>query len=110
MKKKTGFKYVVEGFKDMEKFAKGILAITNLKSSRENTIINIKTYEGTWKVSIISIEEIDDFLKLHFEKIILRELIECIVAEYEDLSNKIQRIVSEKEDESEEFYITIFNG
>lgn len=109
MKKEIGLKYVVEGFKDIEKFAKGILAITNLKSSRENTIINIKTYEGTWKVSIVSIEEIDDFLKLHFEKIILREPIECIVAEYEDLSDKMQKIISDKEDELNEFYITILN-
>ncbi|GCD12642.1 hypothetical protein [Clostridium tagluense] len=98
MEKVTGFKYVVEGFEDIGSFSKGILSLTNTKCSRKGTIIDIKTYEGSWQVDVISLVEMDSFIESNLGEISSKELIEIVSVEYDDLPSKNQKIISDLQD------------
>jgi hypothetical protein len=55
----NGWEYYVDGHKDVEKFAKGILTLVNLRSSRRGTVIDLRTFEGINQVYIITASEFD---------------------------------------------------
>jgi hypothetical protein len=52
-----GILYTVKGHKDLDKFAKGILALVNARSSIKNSIVDFKTHEGTNIVEVITVNQ-----------------------------------------------------
>lgn len=59
-----GYEYLLEGSDVLETFAKGILQLVNIKSSRKDTILEVKTIEGTNKVTVVSMVELENFIDL----------------------------------------------
>ena len=99
MENKKGFKYVVEGFENIGDFSKGLLALLNAKCSRKDTVINIKTYEDSWQVDIISLIAIEDFIETHLGKVSSKESINVIKIEYDDLEHSNKEIIDKMQNE-----------
>ena len=60
-----GWEYYVEGHKSVDDFAKGILALINARSSRRGTVLDLRTFDGTNQVYIITLSELDKEIE-HF--------------------------------------------
>jgi hypothetical protein len=101
MEIKKGIEYTMVGHEDVVEFAKGILAVTNAKSSRKDTILNVRTLDGSNVVVIHSLIEIDGFLEAHFKEIREKKTIDIAHLEYDDLNAPAQQWI-EAQGESEE--------
>lgn len=102
MKTVEGFKYRAEGKEDLNEFAKGILILTNAMSSRKDTVIDIKTQDGTNDVIIHSLIDIDDVLNAHFKSILSKDKIEVLQLDYDDLTGKTQGWITRQEESDQE--------
>lgn len=109
MEKSKGFCYMIEGFSSIEKFAKGILCLVNIKSSRGN-VVDFKTYENSWTVKVIAREEMDSYLNSYIGNITSKEPIEIVEFEYDDLTKENQKVISDIEDSENDLYISISNS
>ena len=97
-----GYKYTLEGHDDLDKFARGILAMTNAMSSRNDTVIGINTLEGTNTVVIQSLIEIDSEVENFFKEVISKEKIDVLRLDSVDLSDKAQHWLDVQEVSDEE--------
>lgn len=97
MEKPKGFSYTIKGFEDIDKFAKGILALVNIKSNRRKIIADFRTFEGTWQVEVITYEEMDSYLESYVGEIVDKE--ECYLLEigYEDFNKEAKRVAENLE-------------
>lgn len=94
MDKEKGFRYLVEGKEDLGDFAKGILALANLRSS-ELGVVDFSTHAGSQLVTIISYIENDSYINSHVGKVIEKEEISINVLTYEGLSRESQKEVEQ---------------
>lgn len=105
MEKIKGFKHVVIGGEmSVTDFAKSILKLVNYRSSIKDSIIDVKTVEGTNNVVVSSCNDIAGDLKGMFnaENVITYPLtVYC--TDWSDLgkkiANEIENLVYEKEEE-----------
>jgi hypothetical protein len=104
LNKVKGFCYTIQGHDDIDKFAKGILALTNLKSSTDNKIFDIKTYENTNIVAVVTADEIDDYIREHMGDISDKEEITILFADIDDLNGKSQQTIFDMENNSSEYF------
>jgi len=88
-----GFEYLVEGNEEINSFAKGILALVNVRSSREGIIHDFNTLEGTNKVRVVAYEEIEDYLTHHVGEILRKDEIEIVKIGFDNLNKETQRKV-----------------
>lgn len=108
MEKVKGFKYFIDGFEDLTKFSKGILALTNVKCSRSGTIVDIRTYEDSWNVSVVSMIDIESFIDSNVGKVASKEEIEIITVEFDDLNHSTQEYIDKKwDDDNEDSFIIL---
>jgi hypothetical protein len=61
MEKVKGFEYVLDGVADLGLFSQAILALVNIKSSRRETIADIRTIEGMNRVIVVAYEDLDKY-------------------------------------------------
>lgn len=91
-----GYKYTLQGHEDINEFARGILVMTNAMSSRKDTVIGIETLDGTNKVIVHSLIEIDLEVEAHFNKVISKEVIDVLQLDIDDLSQKPQKWIDKQ--------------
>lgn len=97
MEKIKGYRYEIEGFSDLNEFAKGILALANLKSSNQG-IIDFRTTQESNKVVVIATEDNESYLESYMGKVVNKTEIEVYIVEYDDLSKENQKILNDLED------------
>ena len=97
-----GYKYTLEGHKDIDAFAKGILVMTNAMSSRKDTVIGVQTLEGTNTVIVHSLIEIDLEVEAHFNEVVSKEVIDVLRLDFDDLSKKPQDWIQKQESSEDE--------
>lgn len=94
IEKVKGYKYTIEGFSDNDKFAKGILALANLKSS-DKSVIDFKTHVGSNIVTVIATEETMNHTFENFVgEVTSKEEFDIYIIEYSDLSNINQELLT----------------
>ncbi|WP_042359935.1 hypothetical protein [Geomicrobium sp. JCM 19055] len=67
MKQYPGFEYVIQGTTNTDEFAKGVLNLLNIMSTRKNTILEIKTIDRTHRVMVKTIVDLDGLFKANDE-------------------------------------------
>lgn len=102
MQKVKTYQYTVEGHEDVEKFAKGILALANVKSNSKDEIASFRTFNGTNLVQITMYSRGDTFIEHHVGKIRNVEEKEVLHLEWEDIVQDAQNVIGEIEDTGEE--------
>lgn len=80
MEKQKGYKYIIEGHQDLDNFAKGILALTNLRSN-EQGVIDFRTFIDSQKVVVITKHDNDAYLESYVGEIIEKKEIDLFVAD-----------------------------
>ena len=106
MERDKGFKHVVIGDENMsiEEFAKAVLVLVNYRSSVKNSVLDIKTVEGTNHVVVCSTENIEKKLKEMFNaEDVATYPLNSYYLDISDLGKKvaseIENILYEKEEE-----------
>lgn len=110
MGKIQGFKYVIEGHEKLEDFAKGILALANLRSNNQG-VVDFKTFDGTNTVEVIATHDNDDYLTSYVgeikekSSIDIYEVFNEVIAEGDkDTMDEIERKITESDYEYD-YYI-----
>lgn len=97
MEKLKVFDYTIKGFEDLDKFAKGILALTNIKSNRRQVIADFRTFEDTWQVEVITYQEMDSYLESMVGEIIEKEEYYLLEIDYNDLNREAKKVAEQLE-------------
>ncbi|MFJ8528452.1 hypothetical protein [Bacillus sp. NPDC094106] len=105
MKKAQGYKYTIEGFSIPKDFAFGVLALTNEKSSRPGTIVDVETHEGTNLLTVVSFIEMDDTINELVGTIKDKESIEIVDIELHDFAEEAQKVIEEMEDKETSYFL-----
>ncbi len=99
MESVKGIKYRVKGHEDTNEFASGILALTNVKSSRSNVVLDIKTYENSNDVDVTvyadSGYDMKGFIKAWLGEIEREEEIEIALLDSNDITSETYDIIQE---------------
>src|SRR5690625_7961566 len=98
MQKTKGYKYDIQGFSDLDKFAKGVLALANLKSSNKG-IIDFTTHAGSNDITIIATENNESYLEEYVGEVKSKKEIDVYSIEYDNLSTSAQKLTTKLEDE-----------
>lgn len=98
----------MDGFEGLNKFALGVLALTNAKSSRKGTVVDFRTFEGTNIVSVTSLVEIDGTLTSLVGEIRDKEPIDIIQIEFDDLKTKGQKVISDMDGNEEDCFLFVY--
>lgn len=102
-----GFDYTVDVKGGVKEYAEIVLILTNLKSSRKETIEHIKTIEGTNLISVISQIDLDDFFRMHDAEITNKEEIEIIQLNFCDVNNSIQKQLEKLDDKDVLYFVEL---
>ncbi|MCS0827414.1 hypothetical protein NX029_26220 [Cytobacillus firmus] len=102
----NGFDYTVEGYEDTAEFAKAILRLVNIKSSRRGIIASFRTFDGTNRIEIITYAEMDGFIKESIGEIIDREQIDILHANYDSLDRGSKAQIAGRENKEVNYTVT----
>ena len=94
MEKEQGFKYLVDGRKNKERFTETILFLTNLKSEGEG-IINFRTFYGSTNIRIITDVDKDSYIQENIGDIVYK--VECTIFKLDEHDIK-EHILKELKD------------
>lgn len=93
-----GIRYRVNGHKDLNEFAQGILALVNVKSSRKDVILDFKTFEGSNDVSVTVFKDsnynMKEYIRSWLGEIEFEEEIEIIEVWEEDLKLNVSNVIN----------------
>jgi hypothetical protein len=108
LEKIVGYNYTIDGFEDLDKFAKGILALVNIKSNRRKVIADFRTFEDTWIVEVITYDEMDDYLESYVGKISDKEKQIICEFDYNDLERSSKKVIENLEIEKPHNHTVIY--
>lgn len=111
MEKTKGFKHVVIGGEiSVEDFALKILQLVNYRSSRKDTVLDVRTVDGTNNVVVCSCENIEKDLKSMFNASdVMTDPLTTYNLDWSDLGGKIAKEIESLvyDDEEEVLIISI---
>lgn len=103
MEHKKGIKYIVDGHKDLNDFALGILALTNIKSQYEDVIVDIKTFYDSNQVYVTcyanSGYNIESYIEAHMGSIVGKDEVIITSVWNEDFKNSVDEELTRLEDD-----------
>lgn len=106
MEKRQGFKYVVDVKGNVEEFAKVILQLVNLKSSVPDSILHVKTLDGTNLIQVVTYKDSKEFLA-EFGEVTMAEETEVQTITFNDLKPSIQAQIEKQDDDMFDYFIQI---
>lgn len=113
-----GIKYRVNGHEDSNLFANGILVLTNVKSSRKNVVLDIKTFENSNDVDVTvyadSGYDMKSFIRAWLGEVEREEEIEIVSLDGNDIfpnvSNKIEDMTNNYFDNVGNDFVIIYDN
>jgi hypothetical protein len=110
MERTTAINYLLEVEGGLDRYAKVVLQLTNIKSTYKNTVLDIKTLAGTDRISIVSAEKIDGVLE-QYGTIIDKDDVQVLTIEAEDLPAEAHEFADDQECEMNDYFLHYtFNG
>lgn len=107
METTKGFEYVLDSTAELDLFAKGVLALVNIKSSRRETIADVRTVEGMNRVIVVSYIDLDEYFKSndHVWEVVMKDPM-TIISEIE-FSQRENKTLDKMMDNDEDYFFHI---
>jgi hypothetical protein len=96
--------YAVNVRGGLERYALAVLQLTNLKSSVDDSVLNIKTLSGTHIIEVVSLADIGDMLRQYGE-ITRQEEVTVIPVSGHDLPGKVLNQMDCEDEAGNDFFL-----
>lgn len=107
MRKAKAFRYIAESKGNIDEFAKSILYLTNLKSSRGGTVLEVLTMDGTNRIIVVTEQEFDHDIEMVVGEIKDKDEIDVLIVDYDSLDDEGQKLVSNNDNELLPLFIKV---
>lgn len=107
MEIEKGFSFLIKGHEDVNEFAKGVLALVNLKSNKMG-VYDFRTYPESNEITVITEEDVNEkYLESYVGKIVSKTSIEILVIDSEDVKNEVQKEVDKRIDNEVDYHLEL---